>query len=221
MTHVIGLFFFYGFVFLWLTLSNQEMMGQKITIEDYLSKHSKWEEELTHLRSLVTETELEETIKWGQPTYTLKGKNVLAIGAFKGHFGIWFFKGALLADPDGHLINAQKGKTKAMRHLKFSSYDEMDDAVINKFIYQAIENQKAGKEVQIDVNRKADIPSILEEVFLKDDDLKSCFDQLTPGRQREYAEYLATAKQDSTKLRRLEKILPMIRQGIGLNDKYI
>lgn len=195
-------------------------MADKKIVEHFISKSPKWERELTHLRNLVSQTELEETLKWGQPTYTIKNKNVLAIGAFKEHFGIWFFNGALLNDPDGHLHNAQEGKTKALRQLQFSSFEEMDDKVIKDFIQQAIANQKAGREVKIDTNRAADIPPLLDETFSKDKSLKSDFDKLTPGRQREYAEYIAAAKQDTTKQRRLDKIIPMIKQGVGLNDKY-
>jgi len=195
-------------------------MVAKKTVDEFISKSQKWEQELTHLRNLISQTELEETIKWGQPTYTIKNKNVLAIGAFKDHFGIWFFNGALLNDPNGHLHNAQEGKTKALRQLQFSSFEEIDDKVIKDFIRQAIANQKAGKEVKIDINREADIPPRLNEAFLKDEHLKSNFDELTPGRQREYAEFIATAKQDATKKRRLEKIIPMIKKSVGLNDKY-
>lgn len=195
-------------------------MADKKTVDEFISKSPKWKKGLTHLRNLVSQTELEETIKWGQPTYTINNKNVLAIGAFKEHFGIWFFNGALLNDPDGHLHNAQEGKTKALRQMQFSSFDEMDDKMIKGFIHQAIGNQKAGKEVKIDINREANIPPLLDKAFSEDKSLKSHFDKLTPGRQREYAEYITTAKQDTTKQRRLDKIIPMIKKGVGMNDKY-
>jgi uncharacterized protein YdeI (YjbR/CyaY-like superfamily) len=195
-------------------------MPRSKNIEEYISRHPDWDKSLKHLHRLISETKLEQTIKWGQPTYTLDGKNVLSIGAFKKHFGIWFFNGALLNDPNGQLQNAQEGKTKALRQLRFSSFEEMDDKMIIDFIQQAINNQKADKEVKIDVNREADIPPRLEQAFSEDRDLKFHFDELTPGRQREYAEYIATAKQAATKQRRLDKIIPMIISGIGLNDKY-
>lgn len=195
-------------------------MAKPKSVEAYIAKHSKWEKSLQYLRKIIFETELEETIKWGQPAYTINNKNVVGIGAFKEHFGLWFFNGALLDDPDGHLHNAQEGKTKAMRQLRFTSHEEIDPKVVRNFLLQAIENQKAGKEIKIDVNREADIPPFLEKAFSEDSELKSSFDELTPGRQREYADYIATAKQDATKKRRLDKINPMIKQGIGLNDKY-
>jgi len=195
-------------------------MPKPKSVEDFFSTLTQWKKELTYLRDLISDTELEETVKWGIPVYTIGGKNVVGLGGFKHHFGIWFFNGALLDDPHGHLQNAQEGKTKAMRQLRFMSFEEIDDNVVKGFIHQAINNQKVGKEVKIDLNRGADIPPILERAFLEDEGLKSHFGELTPGRQREYAQYIADAKQKATKKRRLDKIIPMIRQGVGLNDKY-
>ncbi|WP_421775209.1 YdeI/OmpD-associated family protein [Gracilimonas sp.] len=195
-------------------------MAKATSVESYIDKHEKWEKSLSHLHSLISKTELEQSIKWGQPVYSLNGKNVVGIGAFKEHFGLWFFNGALLNDPDGYLHNAQEGKTKAMRQLRFHSFEDIDATVVNEFLHQAIENQKAGKEVEIDINRKPDIPPLLATAFSEDEDLKTKFDELTPGRQREYAQYISDAKQEATKQRRLDKIIPMIKQGMGLNDKY-
>lgn len=195
-------------------------MAKPKSAEDFFSKLTDWNKELSYLRDLILDTELEETIKWGMPTYTLGGKNVLGLGGFKNHFGIWFFNGALIDDPDGHLLNAQDGKTKAMRQLRFESFEEIEADIINDLVQKAIKNQKDGKEVMIDVNREAEIPFLLDKAFSEDSKLRSHFDKLTPGRQREYAQYIAGAKQEATKMRRVEKIIPMIKKGIGLNDKY-
>lgn len=195
-------------------------MAKIKSIEAYIEKHERWEKSLRHLHKLISETELDMSIKWGQPVYSLKGKNVVGTGAFKEHFGLWFFHGALLDDPGGHLHNAQEGKTKAMRQLRYHAFEEMDDKIITEFLHQAIENQKAGKEVKIDTKRKPKIPPLLATAFSKDEGLKAQFGKLTPGRQREYAQYISEAKQEATKQRRLDKIIPMIKQGIGLSDKY-
>ena len=195
-------------------------MAKPKSAEDFFSKLTDWNKELSYLRDLILDTELEETIKWGMPTYTLGGKNVLGLGGFKNHFGIWFFNGALIDDPDGHLLNAQDGKTKAMRQLRFESFEEIEADIINDLVQKAIKNQKDGKEVMIDVNREAEIPFLWDKAFSEDSELRSHFDKLTPGRQREYAQYIAGAKQEATKMRRVEKIIPMIKKGIGLNDKY-
>lgn len=192
----------------------------KKTADDFFTSLSQWNKELAHLRSLISNTELKETVKWGMPVYTINGKNVVGLGGFKHHFGIWFFNGALLNDPNGHLHNAQEGKTKAMCQLRFSSFEEINNEIVLDFLKQAIDNQKAGKEVQINLNKEADIPPLLEKAFSEDGELKSHFEELTPGRQREYAQYIADAKQEATKKRRLEKIIPMIKDGVGLNDKY-
>ncbi|MEQ8523359.1 YdeI/OmpD-associated family protein [Gracilimonas sp.] len=190
------------------------------SVKEYISKHSQWTESLNHLHKLISKTELESDIKWGQPTYSLDGKNVVGIGAFKEHFGLWFFNGALLDDPEGHLHNAQEGKTKAMRQLRYTSFEELDDKIITEFLHQAIENQRAGKEVKINTSREAKIPPLLATAFENDEELKTQFEELTPGRKREYAQYISEAKQEATKQRRLDKIIPMIKQGVGLSDKY-
>lgn len=193
-------------------------MGKIQTVEAYILKHKQWQKSISHLHALISNTELEPSIKWGQPVYSLKGKNVVGIGAFKEHFGLWFFNGALLDDPEGYLHNAQEGKTKAMRQLRFTSFEDMDDGIIKQFIFQAIENQRAGREVKINTKREAIIPPLLETAFSQDEELKAKFKDLTPGRQRDYAHYISEAKQKATKQRRLDKIMPMIKEGIGLND---
>lgn len=195
-------------------------MPKPKSAEDFFSNLPQWKKELSYLRNLISKTELKETMKWERPVYTIAGKNVVGLGGFKQHFGIWFFSGALLNDPNGALHNAQEGKTKAMRQLRFESFEDIDDRIVKDFLHQAIENQKAGKEVKISPNKEADIPPKLEKAFAGDEDLKSHFNELTPGRQREYAQYIAEAKQEATKKRRLDKIIPMIKNGIGLNDKY-
>lgn len=195
-------------------------MAKVKSVKEYISKHPKWEKSLKHLHALISKTKLESAIKWGQPVYSLKGKNVVGIAAFKEHFGLWFFNGALLDDPSGHIYNAQEGKTKAMRQLRFESFEDINDNIIENFLQQAIENQRVGKEVKIDIKREAKIAPLLATVFSKDEDLKTQFYKLTPGRQREYAQYISEAKQEATKQRRLDKIIPMIKKGAGLNDKY-
>ena len=195
---------------------------QKInSVDDYLGCHKKWSEELRILRSLIDSTELVETIKWGAPVYTLNSKNVLSLGAFKNHFGIWFFNGVFLKDAHHLLVNAQEGKTKAMRQFKFIAAKDINENQVLAYIKEAIENQKAGKEVKPDLNTKSlIIPELLQKALSSDAILKQSYDKLTPYKQREYAEYLNTAKRDATKIKRLEKIKPMILQGIGLHDKY-
>lgn len=189
------------------------------TVEEYLSKHPEYHKELTLLRKILNNTELEETVKWGIPSYTIKGKNVVGIGAFKSYVGLWFYNGSFLKDAQKVLINAQEGKTKGMRQLRFESFADIDEKLITQYVLEAIENQKQGKEIKPE-KKPAVIPDELKEALSKDSHLSEAFDELTPGKQKEYGEYIAEAKRAETKMKRLEKIIPMILEGVGLNDKY-
>jgi uncharacterized protein YdeI (YjbR/CyaY-like superfamily) len=188
--------------------------------QDYIDAHPQWRSILEKLRSLLLSTELEECIKWGIPTYCIKGKNVVGLSAFNSYAGLWFFNGALLKDDGNELLNAQEGKTQAMRQLRFKAEQELNDAHILGFIQQAIDNQKAGLVIKAKLKKPLEVPPELRQSLLKDTDLDSKFAQLGLSKQREYTEYIISAKRDATKQTRLKKIIPMIRQGIGLNDKY-
>jgi len=188
--------------------------------EEYIAVHSKWENELRQLHEMILTTNLKSEIKWGAPVYTLEGKNVVGLGAFKNHIGIWFFNGALLKENTAMLVNAQEGKTKALRQIRFEKGDEIKKSVLLPYVKEAIQNQREGKEVKPVRVKKVIISEELSEAFLKDPDLKKNFDKLSPGKQREYANYITEAKRETTKLSRIEKITPMIKSGTGLNDKY-
>jgi uncharacterized protein YdeI (YjbR/CyaY-like superfamily) len=195
-------------------------MKSSQTVEAYIAGKTGWQELLTRLRSILLSTGLKEEVKWGGPVYTSGGKNVLGIGAFKSYAGLWFFQGALLKDEQGLLINAQDGKTKAMRQMRFQSVEEMDEKTIRAYVEEAIRHQKLGKEIKPEKNKPLLIPSELEAAFNQDPALQSKFAQLTLTRQREFVEYIATAKREATRLSRLDKIKPMIMAGVGMNDKY-
>jgi len=191
------------------------------SIEEYIKANIKWYEALTILRDIIKSTDVEETIKWNAPVYSVDGKNVIGLGAFKNHFGIWFFNGVFLKDEKNLLTNAQEGRTKALRQMLFESVDDINKQAVLQYVKEAIENQKLGKEIKSDrTNKKPVITKELQNALDKDSVYKNSFNNLTPGRQREYCEYINTAKREPTKLSRLEKIKPMILQGIGLNEKY-
>ena len=196
-------------------------MKKVISVDEYIDSNSKWSEALTTLRNIIISTELEETVKWSAPVYTVDGKNVLGLGAFKNHFGIWFFNGVFLKDEKNLLTNAQEGKTKALRQLRFESIDDIDNNVVLSYVKEAIKNQKLGKELKPNrTKKKTVVPLELQEQLDTDSEYLIYFKNLTPGNQREYCDYIETAKRDTTKISRLEKIKPMIIKGIGLNDKY-
>ncbi|WP_304131426.1 YdeI/OmpD-associated family protein [Mesonia mobilis] len=190
------------------------------SFEEYAEKHQKWKEQLQQLRELLLSTELEETIKWGVPTYVLKNKNVVGLGAFKNHCALWFFNGALLQKNTELLVNAQKEKTKALRQIRFKENDQLQLSVLKKYVEEAIQLQKDGKEIKPRKSKPIEIPTELEKAFKNDASLKSAFEKFTKGKQREFTEHIANAKREATRISRLQKCIPMIKAGIGLNDKY-
>lgn len=191
-------------------------------IEAYYEKEHHFKEGINILRDLAIKANAEETFKWQAPVYGIDGKNVFWIARFKNHFGIGFFNGMFLTDPRNVLVNVQEGKTVAMRHWHFKSVDQVDEKAVLAYIKEALDNQKKGK-VLAPVKKKKDkvtIPALLQDALKKNDVAKSAFKRLSPYKQAEYSEYIADAKQEKTKLSRLEKIMPMIVDGKGLNDKY-
>lgn len=195
-------------------------MDKSEKLEAYYKKEHPFKAGISFLREIALKTEAEEDFKWSIPVYTLNGKNVFGICKFKHHFGVWFFNGVFLKDPEKILENAQEGKTKGMRHWKFQNLDEVDPKTVLGYMEEALENQKKGLEVKPEKTKKIELPELLQSELSKDAALKSAFEKLTPYKQKEFCEYLTEAKQEKTKLRRLAKILPMIKSGTGLNDAY-
>jgi len=190
-------------------------------LEHYFTKSSPWREGIQQLRAIIKDTPLEEDWKWSIPCYTINGRNVVGIASFKNHFGVWFFQGVFLKDKKNLLRNAQDGKTKAMRSLHYESLEDIDARILKQYLTEAIQNAKDGKEVKPDRSKKKiTIPTELESAFAKAQPLKTAFEALSPSKQREYTEHIGGAKQEATRLRRLEKCIPMILKGVGLNDKY-
>lgn len=196
-------------------------MKKIYSVEEYVEEHPNFSDALSKLRNIILTTEVEETVKWSAPVYTVNGKNVLGLGAFKNHFGIWFFNGVFLKDKHNLLVNAQENKTKALRQMRFESIEQIDKTIVLQYVKEAIENQKLGKEIKPERGKKETvIPKELNLILNSNKDLKSAFKNLSPYKQREYCEYIDSAKREATKQTRLEKITPMIMQRIGLNDKY-
>ena len=189
------------------------------TPEAYFEQFPQYAHLLKELRLLLNQSELEEKMKWGMPTYCLQNKNVIGIGAFKDYVGLWFFNGVFLKDEANVLINAQEGKTKGMRQWRFTSPTELNHTRIRHYIEEAIQNQREGKEVKAE-KKPLSIPDELKEALASDALLSEAFEKLTPGKQKEYASYIEEAKLAKTKASRILKIHPMIIQGIGLNDQY-
>lgn len=198
-------------------------MDRAQKVEAYYEEEHPHKNAIAQLRELVLKTKLEETFKWMFPTYTLNNKNVLAICKFKNHFGIWFFNGVFLTDPLNVLENAQEGKTKAMRHWKFSSASDIDPKSVMAYVKEAIVNQEHDRVLHPTKKKETKplaIPILLEQELIKNKELLTAFDTFSPYKKKEFCEYISEAKQEKTKLRRLQKIIPMIKEGVGLNDAY-
>jgi len=182
-------------------------------------KVNSWQRELELLKSILNKTELIETTKWGAPVYTSNNKNIVGLGGFKNYFAIWFFNGVFLKDEKKLLVNAQEGITKSLRQWRFSSIEELDEEVILEYVHEAIQNEKEGKAIK-PVKRELIIPDYFANMLQNNPELQTAFNKFTPYKQKEFIEYLETAKREETRNSRLEKILPMISEGIGLNDKF-
>jgi len=183
------------------------------------NKENSWAEEIELLNSIVAKTELIETTKWGGTVFTVNGKNVLGIGGFKNYFTIWFFNGVFLKDEKQVLVNAQEGVTKSLRQWRFTSKDEVNETLILSYIKEAIENENAGKVSQ-PIKKEALVSEFLQKELDNNPTLAEAFLLFSPYKQREFLEYVESAKRDETKISRIEKIIPMILENIGLNDKY-
>ena len=192
--------------------------SEKVTA--YIAKHSKWSDQLVELREAFLSTKLKEEVKWGSPTYTLNGKLIAGIAAFKNHYALWFHQGVFLKDTHKKLVNAQEGVTKALRQWRFAEGDKIEPTLVVHYIQEAIENSLAGKEIKTQRKKAVLIPPFLKKALAADTKMLAAFNALTPGRQREFAGYIREAKREETKISRLEKITPMIYKGKGLHDKY-
>lgn len=196
-------------------------MKKPESADAYIESQEKWGKELAKLRAAILSTGLEETVKWMMPVYTNNGKNVVGIAGFKMHFGIWFYEGASLADPEQVLTNAQEGKTQMMRHWKMTSAKDIRVRAIKAYVKEAIE---VSKEKKTPKKKKAAIsvtvPPELDAALRKDKKAAKAFGDLSAAKQRDYAEYISTAKRAETKVKRLAKIVPMIRDGAALHDMY-
>jgi uncharacterized protein YdeI (YjbR/CyaY-like superfamily) len=182
-------------------------------------KVNHWENELRILREIIQKTELVETNKWGGEVYTVNNKNVLGIGGFKNYFVIWFWNGVFLKDEAKVLVNANEGVTRGLRQWRFTSAGEINEKLILHYIGEAIANEKAGLSIKPE-KKEAMKCDYFQDELKKDKALNTAFEKFTPGKQKEFWEFMATAKQEKTKITRLEKIRSMILDGIGLNDKY-
>jgi uncharacterized protein YdeI (YjbR/CyaY-like superfamily) len=188
-------------------------------VDEFLSKAKKWKEEYEKLRNIVLDCELTEEFKWMHPCYTFEKKNIVLIHGFKEYCALLFHKGALLQDAHGILIQ-QTENVQAARQIRFTNVQEIVEmeTILKAYIYEAIEVEKAGLEVNFKKNTDFIIPEELQNKFDEIPALKTAFEALTPGRQRAYILYFSEPKQSKTRESRVEKCMQQILNGKGLND---
>ncbi|MGJ0162629.1 YdeI/OmpD-associated family protein [Bacillus subtilis] len=188
-------------------------------VDEFLSKAKKWKEEFEKLRTIILDCELTEDFKWMHPCYTYNNKNVVLIHGFKEYCALLFHKGALLQDAHGILIQ-QTENVQAARQIRFTNVQEINELenILNAYIHEAIEIEKAGLKVEVNKNIELNIPEELQNKFDEIPALKTAFEALTPGRQRAYTLYFSQAKQSKTRELRVEKYVQKILDGKGLKD---
>ncbi len=185
----------------------------------YFEKAGKWKAEVDKLRNLVLETGLTEDLKWGCPCYTLGKANVVLIHDFKEYCALLFFKGALMQNEDGLLIQ-QTENVQSARQMRFANFQEVTDRelIIKARIFEAIEVEKAGLKVELKKTKDFEVPEEFQAVLDENSEIKTAFEALTPGRQRAYLFHFGQAKQSKTREARIEKFIPKILEGKGLDD---
>jgi uncharacterized protein YdeI (YjbR/CyaY-like superfamily) len=188
-------------------------------VEKYFSKAKKWQREMEKLRKIILDCQLTEELKWGHPCYTFQKSNIVLIHGFKEYCALLFFKGALLKDPKGILIQ-QTENVQAARQIRFTNVREIVEMepTLKAYIKEAIEVEKAGLEVSYKKPSEFKIPEEFQKRLDEIPALKTAFDALTPGRQRGYILYFSAPKQPKTRESRVEKCIPQILKGQGLND---
>lgn len=188
-------------------------------VDEFLTKAKKWKEEYETLRKIVLDCELTEDFKWMNPCYTFEKRNIVLIHGFKEYCALLFPKGSLLQDSHGILIQ-QTENVQVARQIRFTNVQEIaeKEAVLKAYIYEAIEVEKAGLKVKAKKPEELIIPEELQHKFDEIPALKDAFTTLTPGRQRAYILHFSAAKQSKTRASRVEKCIPNILNGKGLND---
>ena len=188
-------------------------------VDWFFDKDTKWKKEYEKLRMIILDCGLIEELKWGCPCYTFENTNIVLIHGFKEYCALLFFKGALLSDPSGILIQQTKNVQSA-RQIRFTSVKEIVkmEKIIKAYVYEAIEVERAGLKVKLKKTSDFKMPEEFQKKLDKSKVLKTAFEKLTPGRQRQYIFYFSQPKLSKTREARVEKYMTQILSGKGLND---
>jgi len=188
-------------------------------VDDFISNAKKWQPEMEQLRQLLLDCGLTEEFKWRMPCYSFKENNVVLIASFKAFCALSFLKGSLLQDTNGMLVQPGEN-SQAVRFFKFTNVSEIEELkpILKNYIYEAIEVEKAGLKVAFKSNKELELVDELKAILNENLALKTAFESLTPGRQRAYNLFFEAAKQSKTRETRIEKYIPRILDGKGIND---
>lgn len=194
------------------------MMNPKVDF--FFNKAKQWQEEYTRLREILLETGLVEELKWGCPCYTLDGKNVVLIHGFKEYCALLFHKGVLMQDPEGILI-IQTENVQSARQVRFTSLRQIEEqaATLRSYVFEAMEVERAGLKVPFKKTTEFNMPEEFQRRLDADSTLREAFEALSPGRQRGYLLHFSQAKQAKTREARIDKYIPKILSGKGLDDE--
>ena len=200
-------------------MAQKRLQEMNPTVDAFLSRAKKWRQEFEKLRAIVLGCGLREELKWGQPCYTLEGKNIVLMHGFKGYCALLFFKGALLNDTRGILIQ-QTENVQSARQIRFTNVREIVklERTLKEYIFEAVEVERAGLKVKLKKTSEYKVPEEFQAELKANPALKAAFQALTPGRQRAYLFYFSQAKQSKTRTARVEKYVPQILDGKGLSD---
>jgi len=187
-------------------------------VDEHINQSKQWKNEMNALRTIILDCQLTEDFKWGKPCYSFDGKNIVIVQGFKEYFALLFFKGGIMKDSKQLLVKMGEN-TQAGRQMRFENVQDIlgKKEIIKDHIFEAVEIEERGEKVEI---KKKTTP-IPEEFQIKLDEnpkLKTAFDALTPGRQRAYLFHFSAPKQSKTRESRIEKSIPNILDGKGMND---
>ncbi|WP_333854026.1 YdeI/OmpD-associated family protein [Epilithonimonas sp.] len=187
-------------------------------VDEHINQSKQWKSEMNVLRTIILDCQLAEDFKWGKPCYSFQGKNIVIIQGFKEYFALLFFKGGIMKDSK-HLLVKMGENTQAGRQMRFENVQDILDkkSIIKDYIFEAVEIEERGEKVEI----KKEATPIPEEFQIKlneNPELKSAFESLTPGRQRAYLFHFSAPKQSKTRESRIEKSIPNILEGKGMNE---
>jgi len=187
-------------------------------VDEFVKRAKAWQGEMQKLRAILGGCGLDEDLKWGKPCFMFEGRNVAIIQPFKEHCSLMFFKGALLKNNQG-LLRSQGENTQSAMRLEFTSEAQVKKAMVESYVKEAIAVEKQGLTVDFKAKRELELPQELTQILEKNRRLAKAFEALTPGRKRAYVMHFSGAKQSQTRTARIEKVIPMILAGKGMNDR--